>query len=253
MYRDLCKIPGEGISDSHAISMFLSNITDPAYATFVQIQKTNMCDLKTAVVAIRKHERDLIMNKSNIRRYGNHRNLNNVRRRRDDDDYNHYGPSQEDYDHNGYNNYGNNYRRNDYQRMDPYKRRRTGREETINIIPSHRGSLVFTTDQWRNQLSGEDKNFICDYNGRMANGEKPSLKGLNPKINVTFESHQRAPLKTSQPPSTIRRVDPHPTRDDDRDEMVTEGKEGKRNSELRRKISFNLHGSKNGGGQQREE
>ena len=76
---------------------------------------------------------------------------------------------------------------------------------------------------------------------------------MNPNIGVKFESHQRVPNKTNQTTSIIRRVDPYHGRDDGRDDMVTEGKEGKRNSDLRRKISFNLHGIKNGGGPQREE
>ena len=238
-YRDLCKIPGEGISDSHAISMFLSNITDPAYATFVQIQKANMCDLKTAVVAIRKHERDILANKATNRRFGNYRHHNNVRRRRDYDDYEHYGPSNDDNNYNKDSQYDGRYE----PRMNSWKRRRIeGRNDQVNVTPSHNGMLLFPPEIWKHTLGREERDFVSNYNGQIRNRERPTIRGCPQMIKVNWNK----PPAPYQSDRTIqRRVDPHPCRDDDPIEGREE-KAGKRESALRRKISFNLNESKGG-------
>ena len=58
-YRELNNIPGESISDSHALSMFLHGITDPDFSTFVQIQRNKNEGLEEAVLALRKEDRVL--------------------------------------------------------------------------------------------------------------------------------------------------------------------------------------------------
>ena len=241
-YRDLCKIPGEGISDSHAISMFLSNITDPAYSTFVQIQKAQVTDLKTAVVAIRKHERDIVSTRSQRRRFG----TQNVRRRRYEEDYDHYGPSQHDnYDH---------YDNDNYRQMQPFKRRRVSedRRKKFQVTPDRGGRLNFESHIWNNEMNQEEKDFICDYNLKRKHGEKTTLYGCPLSIDVLRTDHQRTrrvnddryhynrQSEETKSESVVRRVDPQHSGEDDRDDTVTERKEGKRNSDLRRKISFNL-------------
>ena len=238
-YRDLCKIPGEGISDSHAISMFLSNITDPAYATFVQIQKANMCDLKTAVIAIRKHERDILVNKSNGRRFGNYRHQNNVRRRRDYDDYEHYGPSRDDHYHDD-SQYDERYE----PRMSSSKRRRVGGDnKLVEVTPTSAGMLHFPADIWKNRFGPEERDFISNYNGQIRNHEKPSIRGCPWMIKVIWNDRPSTSYQNDR--STQRRDDSHSGRDDDQIE-TREPKDGKRESALRRKISFNLNESKGG-------
>ena len=243
-YRDLCKIPGEGISDSHAISMFLSNITDPAYSTFVQIQKANMCDLKTAVVAIRKHERDIMMSWQSDRRFGNHRHQNNVRRRRDYDDYEHYGPSREDnYYHEDSAQYDGRYE----PRMNSWKRRRVDSPiREVDVIPSHNGMLIFPTEVWKNHLGPDERDFITDYNGQIRNGERPSIRGCPRMIKVKW-NQTSTPRRSGGNPAPP----PQEGRDDEANE-AKEGKEGKRTSDLRRKISFNLNESKVQGGRHQD-
>ena len=67
-YRDLEKIPGEGMSKSHAVSLFLRNITDPDYDTTVKILKNGRPSLEEAVNSIRKFERDLVHKRAEHRR-----------------------------------------------------------------------------------------------------------------------------------------------------------------------------------------
>eukprot|EP00957_Ditylum_brightwellii_P009180 694796-Ditylum_brightwellii.AAC.1 len=55
-YRELNNIPGELISDSHTLSMFLHGISDPDFAMFVQIQRKKNEGLEEAVLALRKED-----------------------------------------------------------------------------------------------------------------------------------------------------------------------------------------------------
>jgi len=58
-HRDLEKIKGEGMSSSHAVGVFLRNITDPDYLTTVTFCLNSDCNLEKCVNAIRKQERDI--------------------------------------------------------------------------------------------------------------------------------------------------------------------------------------------------
>ena len=58
-HRDLEKIKGEGMSASHAVSVFLRNITDPDYQTTVTFCLNSDCSLEKCINAIRKQERDI--------------------------------------------------------------------------------------------------------------------------------------------------------------------------------------------------
>eukprot|EP00957_Ditylum_brightwellii_P196770 14991593-Ditylum_brightwellii.AAC.1 len=55
-YRELNIIPGESISDSHALLMFLYSITDLSFATFVQIERNKNEGLEEAVLVQRKDD-----------------------------------------------------------------------------------------------------------------------------------------------------------------------------------------------------
>ena len=70
-YRELNEIPGEALSESHAISMFLQGITDPDFETFVKIQRSKNESLMNAIVALRKEDRELLEKRANNRRFKN--------------------------------------------------------------------------------------------------------------------------------------------------------------------------------------
>ena len=101
-------------------------------------------------------------------------------------------------------------------------------------------------------MNREEKDFICDFNLKRKHKERTSLHGCplsidvlrtdvqRPRHVVDDRYHYTRPPDKNNNESVVRRVDPYPCRDDDRDDAVTERKEGKRNSELRKKISFNL-------------
>ena len=44
-HSDIAKIPGEALSPSHSVYMFLKNITDPEYKATVQFCRNNTMDL----------------------------------------------------------------------------------------------------------------------------------------------------------------------------------------------------------------
>ena len=56
-YGQLKKIPGEFISDSHVLLLFLSGITYPYFQMTIQIQQNNGISIMDAVIATRKQER----------------------------------------------------------------------------------------------------------------------------------------------------------------------------------------------------
>eukprot|EP00957_Ditylum_brightwellii_P081814 6224485-Ditylum_brightwellii.AAC.1 len=60
-YRELNKIPGEPLSDSHALSMFLKGIKDTDYKTFIKMQRNKSEEgLMDAIVVLRKEERMIV-------------------------------------------------------------------------------------------------------------------------------------------------------------------------------------------------
>eukprot|EP00957_Ditylum_brightwellii_P171027 13019392-Ditylum_brightwellii.AAC.1 len=55
LYRELNEIPGEALSNSHALSMFLKGIKGTYYETFVKIQRNKSEEgLMDAIIALRK-------------------------------------------------------------------------------------------------------------------------------------------------------------------------------------------------------
>jgi hypothetical protein len=68
-YHDLAKIPGEGLSASHGIYLFLRNITAAEYASTVSFLRNTNPDLMACVTAIRKAERDCLQKKQASRQF----------------------------------------------------------------------------------------------------------------------------------------------------------------------------------------
>eukprot|EP00957_Ditylum_brightwellii_P167705 12767073-Ditylum_brightwellii.AAC.1 len=59
MHCDLNEVPGEGCSPSHKLLVFLDEITDPSYDTFVIIQRNKNETLDQTILALRKFDREL--------------------------------------------------------------------------------------------------------------------------------------------------------------------------------------------------
>jgi ATPase subunit of ABC transporter with duplicated ATPase domains len=75
-YQELEKIPGEGMSTSHARHVFLRNIHDERYDMTVKYLRNADANLQECVTAIRKEERDQLRKRaakrklqSTLRRY----------------------------------------------------------------------------------------------------------------------------------------------------------------------------------------
>ena len=94
-YRLLEKIPGEGLSKTHAIQKFLGNIKDKEYNNTISFCRNNNCDLDTCVFKIRMHERELIRERGERRHLrGMVRRLKNEKRIFSESDDEYYNPSR---------------------------------------------------------------------------------------------------------------------------------------------------------------
>ena len=167
-YQDLQKIPGESLSDSFAIQLFLKNIEDPEYEITVRYLRNSSATLKNCVTTLRKDERDLIQKRIQKRKL---RNL--TRRIMKEDNRNNQRPS---------------------------KIRRTHAEdvnkhEMIQLKPSPKGLLGVDEKVWAT-LDEKVKSFIQQYNSNVkhneptSNIEKPQNVMIKPRRNETFNSDE---------------------------------------------------------------
>eukprot|EP00957_Ditylum_brightwellii_P008872 672459-Ditylum_brightwellii.AAC.1 len=61
--QELNKIPGEGLLENHALSIFLCGVKDTDYETFVEIQRNNNESLQHTIIVLRKKERVILANR----------------------------------------------------------------------------------------------------------------------------------------------------------------------------------------------
>eukprot|EP00957_Ditylum_brightwellii_P080986 6160144-Ditylum_brightwellii.AAC.1 len=68
VYRELNKIPGKSLSDSHTLSLFLKGIKDTDYKMFVEIQRNKTEEgLMNAIVVLRKKEQAIVQKRKEHR------------------------------------------------------------------------------------------------------------------------------------------------------------------------------------------
>jgi hypothetical protein len=161
-YQELEKIPGEGMTPSHARYLFLRNITDEKYEMTVKYLRNAGAELSECVTAIRKEERD------QLRKRAIKRKLQSTIRRFKDD------VSSKD---NRKSIYGND-------ESPPRKVRRLQGE----IEVKDNGYLTIPNSQWQT-LTDEDKSFVQTYNSKIRH--KESVKDLKIPAGVTIKSKAR--------------------------------------------------------------
>lgn len=161
-YQELDKIPGEGMSASHATSLFLKNIKDERYEITIKYLRNADAKLHECVTAIRKEERD------QLRKRAEKRKLQSTLRRY----------RQEELEEE------RNRNRNDSQ-PSPSKRARrlTGEIDTTN-----NGCLTVPSDKWKT-LTDDDKAFIQNYNSKIKH--KESVAGIKIPDGVTIKAKVR--------------------------------------------------------------
>ena len=170
-HADMAKIPGEGLSKTHGVYLFLKNITDPDYKATVQFCRNNNADLMACVSAVRKTERDLLRQRAEKRKFRQH-----VRRARQEQGY--------DQDSEGDEQPRSRKRKSRRNNPDKHKPRRINAE----VTPNHKGQLYLPNHQWRN-LSPEDKAFFQSWNAAIKHGE--STKDLKPPEGITIVNRPR--------------------------------------------------------------
>jgi hypothetical protein len=140
-FQELEKIPGEGMSSSHARYLFLRNISDDRYETTIKFLRNSDATLQECITAIRKEERDQLRKRSAKRK------LQTMIRRLDHDS------SQK--------NDGERGSSSRYTSSPKKIRRLTGTIET-----TENGFLSIPHDQW-NKLTDDDKAFVQKYNSKV--------------------------------------------------------------------------------------
>ena len=149
-YRELNEIPGEALSNSHALSMFLKGIKDSDYETFVEIQRNKSEEwLMDAIIALRKKERSILQNRKE-RRIARHRQRR-VREEEEDDKDN----SDNEYSHSF--------------KIRRVKEKSYDHIDTIRIMKN--GYLSVPDQMWARDLLPEEKKFVITFNARIRHRE----------------------------------------------------------------------------------
>ena len=156
-HSDIAKIPGEELSPSHGVYLFLKNISDPEYEATVRFCRNQNSDLKDCVSAIRKAERDLIRKRAEKRKLDqyirrlvqeNQDNKKESKKRKSESDDNH----------------------------------------PMTIKTDDKGYFHFRRAEWI-ELTKQEKMFVKNWNKAIRNGN--STKDLKPPDGFTFDDNRR--------------------------------------------------------------
>jgi hypothetical protein len=169
-HRDLEKIKGEGMSASHAVSVFLRNITDPDYQTTVTFCLNSDCSLEKCINAIRKQERDIQQKK-----LARHRLKATLRRMKtvdsdDDDSVEHVSKKQKK-----------------ARRVEKTQDKAENAKFDGELDTTDKGLLRFNGDCWK-KMDDKEKEFVREYNAAIKHGDPidkvPMPKGISVKTRV---------------------------------------------------------------------
>jgi hypothetical protein len=162
-YQELERIPGEGMSASHATQLFLRNIHDEKYEMTIKYLRNSDAKLQECVTAIRKEERDMLRKRAAKRKL--HSTLRRFRENGDQGEYDNKQTTDS----------------SDY----PSKRARRlkGVVET-----NERGFLSIPNEQWA-KLDNDDKAFVQKYNAKVKH--KEPLTSVQIPEGVTIKSKSR--------------------------------------------------------------
>jgi hypothetical protein len=164
-YRDLQKVPGEGYSKSHAVYLFLKNITDVEYQTTVTFCRNTNATLDECITAVRKQERDIIQKRIERKR------LKSVVRRMKSENLD----SDDDDDDSV------------TQTAKRHKSNRTRRVQAKNnkaidnckfegeLATTERGLLRFQSECWK-KMDAKDQEWVREYNASVKHGEIDKVK-----------------------------------------------------------------------------
>jgi hypothetical protein len=183
-HRDLEKIQGEGMSASHAVSVFLRNITDPDYATTVTFCLNSDAPLDSCINAIRKQEREIQQKKQ--ARYRLKAVLRRYKSKSEDSDDEDATPTKK------------------ARRVEVVTPEKADKAENSKfegeLDTTGKGLLRFKTDCW-NKMEDTDKEFVREYNAAVKHGEPTEKvtmpKGISVKNKIRRTTTQDAAVKPS--------------------------------------------------------
>ncbi len=199
-YQELEKIPGEGMSSSHARYLFLRNIQDDRYEMTVKYLRNAGADLQECVTAIRKEERDQIR-----KRIAKRKLQNSIRRFKN-----------EKWEDDG---------KQDNESTSPTPKRQRRLTGTIETTKS--GCLTIPNDKW-STLTEEDKAFVQKYNSKIKHNEP--LDGITIPDGVTIKTKSRR----------NKSVPADDNVDEDDDDSEEEPSAKKQKMDKKKKVQFSI-------------
>jgi hypothetical protein len=190
-HRDLEKIKGEGMSASHAVSVFLRNITDPDYQTTVTFCLNSDCSLEKCINAIRKQERDIQQKK-----LARHRLKATLRRMKtvDSDDDESVGHVSK--------------RSKKARRVEKTQEKAENAKFDGELDTTDKGLLRFQSDCWK-KMDDKEKDFVREYNAAVKHGDsldKVNMpKGISVKNKVRRTQVSEGDQTVSKPKGTDKK------------------------------------------------
>ena len=188
-YRDLEKIEGEGLTDRHAIYLFLKNIVDPEYVTQVAFCRNTKAELDECIASIRRQERDL--QQKRIERKTFKSMLRRARIDGEDSDDSDEPPPKKKH-------------RTKIRRVESKSASTDNDKFEGELTTTERGLLRFSSDCWK-KMDDKNKEFVREYNAAVKHGEPSSKvtmpKGISVKAKIRRQSTEEAESDTTKKPS----------------------------------------------------
>jgi hypothetical protein len=189
-HRDLEKIKGEGMSVSHAVSVFLRNIIDPDYQTTVTFCLNSDCSLDKCINAIRKQERDIQQKK-----LARHRLKATLRRMKavdsdDDESVEHVSKRQK------------KARRVEKNQQD--KAENATFEGELEV--TDKGLLRFQGACWK-KMEDKEKEFVREYNAAVKHGDTMDKVTMPKGITVRTKVRRTQATEGSKPASKPKGIE----------------------------------------------
>jgi hypothetical protein len=156
-HRDLEKIKDEGMSASHAVSVFLRNITDPDYQTTVIFCLNSNATLDNCINAIRKQEREIQQKK-----LARHRLKATLRRMKGKNEHSDDDESVEPSNKRQKNNRG--------RRVETAQTKIENNKFEGELDTTDKGLLRFNGECWK-KMDEKEKEFVREYNAAIKHGE----------------------------------------------------------------------------------
>ena len=180
-FRELESIPGEGYSPSHAVYLFLGNISHPDYEITVAYLRNTTSNLEACITSLRKAERDIMKKNANKRRM-----KATIRRWKEEEGLN-----------------------VDEQEQPKKKKARRFKGE---VEPNEHGFIKVSNENWKT-MESDQKRFVQSYNAKIKH--KENLNTLQTPPDMIIKCTPRRLGKENQLEAGLDAGDPKAVKEED--------------------------------------